>query len=278
MSATIELIDSRTLSETSSERKYFVDAVADEQAAYDAILAGAPSTANGLALVSVSVDPVGLADGTVAFFGTAKYAAEGSSGSASNRELQLGEASTQISTASGTAHITRALCVVDEVIRIGDADPNLGGTIGVTESGVDGVDVVIPTFNFSKTKIFSQAQVTASYLRTIFQTTGSVNSDTFLGFYPGEVLFLGANATQRISNQDTQTWEIVFNFAARKNETMVSTGELTLSQKNGWDIIDVYYKRAVGDTRVYLTPSVARVLRVYPRAPFSPLGFTGGIV
>jgi len=68
--------------------------------------------------------------------------------------------------------------------------------IGVTDTGVEGVEIVVPVYNFSETHYLPDGQVTQGYKLTLFGLTGKVNNGSFRGFAAGEVLFLGASGSK----------------------------------------------------------------------------------
>lgn len=68
------------------------------------------------------------------------------------------------------------------------------GAIGVPLDGgePDGADIVVPALKFNVTYRYPQGVVTLPFTRTLASATGCTNSDVFLNFQPGELLFLGA--------------------------------------------------------------------------------------
>jgi len=65
-------------------------------------------------------------------------------------------------------------------------------------TGVEGVDITIPVYNFSETHYLPTLIVTPQYKADLFRLTGRTNQAPFRGFQPGEVLFLGASGSLRI--------------------------------------------------------------------------------
>jgi len=168
----------------------------------------------------------------------------------------------------GTQHITQSIQTAG---RYGPSASNLlGGAIGYDGENVAGVDITVPVWNWQETHYLTDAQLnTPAY----YALTGSVNSDVFEGYQPGEVLFLGAAGQKRGTNNAT-LWEVNFKFAASPNQTNLSVGAITGISKNGWDYLWVQYGDAVDATAQIKIkkPIAVYVEQVYDRAPFSILG------
>ncbi len=145
--------------------------------------------------------------------------------------------------------------------------PILQGAIGVTDSGVEGVDIQVPAYHFTETHFMYDAQVTPAYKLSIFATTGCVNDDWFRGYAPGELLFLGASGAKRGSEQ----WELTFRFSALPNQSNIKVGNITGITKYGWDYLWVQYEDDVDEqaTKLIKKPTSAYVEQVYPAALFS---------
>lgn len=173
-------------------------------------------------------------------------------------------------TSGGTQHITQSLETVGKFGTIDNDPPDLGGAIGFDGESVQGVDVTAPVFNLQETHYFTKAQVTNTYMGTIFRATGKVNSEQFRGFNAGECLFLGASASQRLD----EDWEITFKFAALPNRTAFTVGDIAVTEKLGWDYMWVRYGDEVDDASKSLIkkPVAVYVERVYETADFADLG------
>jgi|ERR1043165_6904115 hypothetical protein len=168
----------------------------------------------------------------------------------------------------GTQHITQSITTVN---RYGPAASTLlGGAIGYDGENVAGVDITVPVWNWQETYYLTDAELnTYAY----YALTGSVNSDVFEGYQPGEVLFLGASGQKR-GTASTDKWEVTFKFAASPNMTGISVGSITGIAKKGWDYLWVQYGDDVDNTAVVRIkkPIAVYVERVYDSAPFSSLG------
>lgn len=173
-------------------------------------------------------------------------------------------------TGGATAHITQSLGTT-RYATTGSTAPDFFGAIGVNGDSVDGVDITIPTFNFTETYRFPGSTVSGTYKMALFNLTGKVNNATFRGLAEGEVLFLGASGTKT----GIDDWEIAFKFAASPNVSNLALGgNITVAAKPGWDYLWVRFADAEDTSAKALVkrPVAAYVEKVYQRADFSLLG------
>ena len=138
---------------------------------------------------------------------------------------------------------------------------------------MEGVDITVPVYSFSETHSLDPTVVTEVYKGTIFSLTGKVDSDTFRGFSPGEVLFLGAAGTRRGTGSDDD-WEITYRFAASPNRSNIPVGDITVPAKKGWEYLWVRYADTEDPAAHALVkqPVAAYVEKVYDEGDFSLLG------
>lgn len=187
---------------------------------------------------------------------------------------QTGESIFAFDTGGGTQHITHSLATVSTYAAPGQTAPNFQGAIGVTADSVEGVDIVVPVYQFTETHVFPNAAVTDAYKATLMIMTGRVNSDTFRGFEPGSVLFLGASGSKRGAASGAGDWEITFRFAVSVNLAAITVGPITGISKKGWEYLWVRYEDAEDGAAqsIVKRPVAAYVERVYLELPFSILG------
>lgn len=173
-------------------------------------------------------------------------------------------------TSGGSQHITQSLATRG---RYGDNPPDFQGAIGFDGERIAGVDITVPVFQFQETFYRKDSDVDEAYLGTLFRTTGKVNSDTWLGFQPGEALFLGATGARRSASD---YWEITCKFAAQPNQTNLTIGPLTVVEKRGWDYLWIRYAPAVDEAAhaVVQRPVAAYVEQVYESTAFASLGIS----
>ena len=174
-------------------------------------------------------------------------------------------------TGGGTQHVTQSLLTVG---RYGPkATDKLQGAIGFDGKNVSGVDITVPVFNFTEAHWFRDDQVTQAYKVLLFRKTGRYNLDAFRGFYPGEVLFLGA-AGDRQGDDPSDQWELTFKFAAMPNRSNFQVGNIAVVSKLGWEYMWVQYADDADDVNKQLIkkPVAVYVERVYEGTLFSELG------
>jgi hypothetical protein len=140
-------------------------------------------------------------------------------------------------TGGGTTRITQSIATIASYAPPGLTAPNFNGAIGVSEDRVEGVDIVIPAFQFSETHIFSDASVSQAYKDVLTVLTGRVNAATFRNRAEGEVLFLGASGSRRGDGM----WPITFRFSVSPNATGLTVGGITGIDKGGWHYLWARY-------------------------------------
>jgi len=211
------------------------------------------------------VDALGAPGGTMIWEGEAEYALF------SRTFKSIGESSYSFDTGGGNQHITQSISTTNSY----PAGAEGGGAInsdGATR--VEGVDIVVPVYNFSETHYLANATVDAvdptNYKQGLFNLTGKVNAAAFKGFAAGEVLFLGASGSQR----GTEDWEITFKFAASPNTTGRTVGSITGIDKKGWEYMWVQYQPSAGTGRLLSVPVAVHVEKVYEDGDFSTLGIS----
>lgn len=148
-----------------------------------------------------------------------------------------------IRTTGGTAKMLQSYRTVrgyDCTGRIANENPaiwktynvarNFNRAIGVNGNNVEGVEVVVPTLDYTVNYKFQLSSLSASYLQTLFYLTGSANDAAYtlawqgqsITFAKGDLRFLGSQVKQTSDNQ----LDITFNFAASKG---AAGGTLTVS-------------------------------------------------
>lgn len=183
------------------------------------------------------------------------------------RKYEIGEFRFRASTTGGTAHITQSRGTV-VFLAPGATDPDNKGTIGVRgPDEIDGTEIVIPALKVNIYFRHPQAFITMAKIVQMARATGTVNEDSFLGFAPGEVLFLGLDC-----GDGTQTEaEVEYQFAMSENITGQTAGDITGIAKPGWDYLWFKYKDNADNNVPAKQPEYASVERVYRRIAFQPL-------
>lgn len=245
----------------SVELRYIVFGTSDDLVAKSELADASPEMYDGLPRQSLQIEPLAndIWDGSVRYGMTE-----------SNDPPMTGESSFAFDTGGGTQHITQSRGTVNGYAPPGETAPNFQGAIGVTDNGVEGVDVTVPVYHFSETHYLDDGFVTPAYKGTLFALTGRVNNASFKGLAGGECLFLGASGSKR----GLGDWEITFRFAGSPNVTGLSVGSITGIAKKGWEYLWVRYAEVEDDAAQVLVkrPIAAYVEQVYDSGNFAALG------
>lgn len=216
------------------------------------------------------------------WLGSASYAspAINSQGDEDNPgEPQLFPATVAFDTSGGTEHITQAYLAFDgsaafgfhgeyRYAKQGQTAPDYKGAINVSGDSVNGVDVTVPSFNFTETWTIPTAFLTDTYVSALYQLTGKTNDAQFRVFLPGECLFLGARC--EATRGDFKT-SITFSFSARPNVTNQKIGDITVSSKKGWQYLWIEYESSVDNANLIKRPKYVYVDDIYGEEDFSRL-------
>jgi hypothetical protein len=174
-------------------------------------------------------------------------------------------------TTGGTVHITASKETIG-AYGSGAAVADHKQSIGVTgpDKDPEGADVVIPVLKLTATFRHPQGHITLPQIKNLARWTGKVNSDTFLTFAAGEVLFLGCTGSEGTD----QPVEIQYHFACNENLTNLSIGGITVANKLGHNLYWIQYKSAIANNAGTRQPKAVYVERVYDTLPLAAsLGF-----
>jgi hypothetical protein len=176
-------------------------------------------------------------------------------------------------TTGGTQHVSNSIQTLttgNNIALLPDGAPDFKGAINVSDSGVGGVDIHVPVFQWSETRQLPRAvALSFDYLRVLYTLTGRVNDATFRGFDALEVLFLGAKGD--VSAKDPRYVEVTYNFAASKNVEGVTVGACDPVNKYGWNYLWVYYLDTEDASHKIKQPAAVYVEHVYYSDDFSQL-------
>ena len=144
----------------------------------------------------------------------------------------------------GTVHVTAGTRIAGYGEAV-DAVDN-GGLIGVDGDEVHGTDVTVEETKINVQFRHPEAFLTRAYIRSIGRLVGFPNNDAFLGYDPGEAVYLGGQFTETDTESTAQ-----YSFAISYNRTNFEVGGITITEKKGWDVISPCYKSDVdNDKRV----------------------------
>lgn len=170
-------------------------------------------------------------------------------------------------TTGGTHHVTQSEEEIDQ------SDTDMDGIVGWDGKEAKGVDVVVPQLSFEITAYYHPRAVTTQFVASLARATGKVNSDAWLGFAAGELLFMGASGQgdiPTVAGQRLKPVPINLKFAASENRTsIVLNADNTVPSKKGWEYLDVQF-HATDDSNAVI-PKIKRwsVHRLYQEMSFS---------
>ena len=179
-------------------------------------------------------------------------------------------------TTGGTQHITTSLETRGSARRSASlSDPeDFRKAIEVTESGVNGTDIVVPQLRLELEYKFPNASVTDAYIRKLRDLTGTTNNATFKGWAKGDLLFIGSSGRQ--SSQGGISARFIF--AAGKAVTgsfggfVDGSGATVSLTKYAHDHLWYYFAREDGDLAVVQRPKWLFIERVYEESDFTEIG------
>jgi hypothetical protein len=134
-----------------------------------------------------------------------------------------------------------------------------------------GVDVPSADLQETYTKVMKISSLTTAFRRKVAGLVGSVNSNTFKGWEPGEVMFLGCSFSGVDKARERVT--VSFNFSIKPNEKNVKLGAIPLGDVAGWDYVWTLKPKTIWLNKSVTTElQYAFVAQVAPRKDFSALG------
>jgi len=241
------------------ELEFIITGTDDDAAAMSAVLGAAPGIyANLPRKGRPSLERLG----DMAWQATVRY------GGLETQDFGL--ISTEFEIGSQSTKIMQSLATVGKYAPAGKTPPDYKGAINVSADNVEGVEIEIPTYEWTETWRHPDGTVGPAYGAILYAVTGRVNNAAFRGFAAGEVLFRGA--TGRKTREDA--WEITYRFAASPNATNLTVGQITGIKKKGWEYLWVVYEDKEDEDAKKLVkhPAAVYVEQVYPTANFSVLG------
>jgi len=171
-------------------------------------------------------------------------------------------------TGGGNQKITQTIAPLT-VRSYGTQPPDFKGAINVDDNSVNGIDVIVPVYNFSETKQVSQDLINDGFKSSIFTLVGRVNSSAWHGFAAGEVLFMGASGSRHGRTGDV---ELNYKFAASPNKNNITIGTITGIEKKGWEYLWVRYEKSTDQNCLIQIPRAVYVHQVYESGNFAALG------
>lgn len=241
-----------------AEWPYMVFGEATEAQALAAVLAAAPATFEGLRRDKVKFQEQ-LAEEACKILVTYK----GTDGT-----LQQNEGTPfSFDTSGGTQTITQSLQTIGKYPA--ETAPDLGGAINYDDEQVNGVEIVQKVLNFTETGFFAAGTITTNFRKKLASMTGKTNSASWRGYDAGELLFRGVTG----SGKTHLPCELTFSFSYSENRSNFTVGDITVSNKKGWEYMWVRYGKKI-DTSTGKPFLVKRPIAVYVEKLFEEVSFT----
>ncbi len=189
-------------------------------------------------------------------------------------EPELNEFRLSFDTTGGMAHVTHSK---EHIATHIDVDPwtvddPQKSAINVTDSGVEGVDIVISQFAWTEDWQLPIAYASMSYAMLLKAVTGRVNLNPFRNFPAGQVRFDGGVGSA--SNKDENLCSLSFRFTQSDDTSDAMPNFKGGIAKMGWQYLWVESERKKDETAKVLvtTPKFVHVERVYDADDFAKLG------
>lgn len=221
----------------SAEIPFFIVNPNSKSAAINAVKSVAPSSYGGLPLSKIRFD--GFDSG-----GNINVIAVYEDSDDNSDSTEEDEAAVNFDCSAGTKHVSTPIaqvCVYSaddsrEAGNLASAIPvGWNGKFGA-ESEVAGVDVSIGELRETYTKTFSRSKVmSSSWKRKVANMVGKVNSGTFHGWDPGEVMFLGASYAAPLKGSEEV--KVSFQFSIRINEKNAKVGAINVGDCAGFEYL-----------------------------------------
>jgi len=167
--------------------------------------------------------------------------------------------SIEIGTAS--TRFTNSLMTVGSYAPLGQLIQNYQQAIGVTKDGIEGVDVMVPSFTWNERHFIPDSRVNQGYLLMLYNATARMNDAQFRIFAPGEALFLGCTLNE---STELPGWEGNFRWIGSPNAVNFNVGpNITVAAKLGHDYLWIKYKDSISNGSTVKIPQNVFVERVY---------------
>jgi hypothetical protein len=166
-------------------------------------------------------------------------------------------------TTGGTLRVTHSKAMR---AKYGDNAPDTRA-IGAHDGQIDGADIVIPALKLTWTFRHPLGAMPISRIKQLAQYTGYTNSDAWMTFEAGELLYLGSTGSQ---GSDTEA-DVAYNFAASQNAVGLTIGDIAGIAKKGHDYLDVIWMDEVVGGADTKKAKYVYTHRVYDETSFQTL-------
>lgn len=177
---------------------------------------------------------------------------------------ESGKFSFSFDTSGGATNIKHARSHVADYATDGNNVNPYGGLINATPDGVEGCDVILPALRITCTFTHPKGVITIAHMKTLAGATGCKNSDSFIGFEPGELLFAGASGADGTDTDATLSYQ----FLASQNITGQTISGISGIDKKGHD-----YLWVETEPQVVSGAASRKIRRVHVEQVYPPIGF-----
>jgi hypothetical protein len=154
----------------------------------------------------------------------------------------------------------------------GMVPPNYNGAIEVRDGDITGCEIIVPSLSFTLSQT-RNGMVTMPFIKILSMLTGRINSQPFLVFNPGDVLFEGASGAQNYSSDESPTFDMSLKFKVSPSIYNLKVGNINVGYKRGWDYFWIEHRQVFDDECVSksLEPRAAYIEQVYESADMNIL-------
>lgn len=255
--------------QTQKRLGYLVQGLTDDNDAVNQVLATVPAfvlASNGYPLPLNQVDPVQLADDI--------YEVTVTWGEYQNRN-DLKPVFT-FDTGGETAKITQSIATSGMFAPTGKTAPDFNGAIGVTEHGIEGVDIPVACHKWTEKHYLDDSTVTPAWRIAVTLLSHRTNGSQFRGFDVDQVQFDHVSG----SKTGNELWEVTFYFEAGPHIDGIAIGNINGISKKAWEYLWVLYEDKQDPASNYLVknPIAVYVEQVLYQGDFSTLMIPQGAV
>lgn len=152
--------------------------------------------------------------------------------------------------------------------KLGKSIPNKKSAIGFDGENVEGVDILVPTFDFTIERVFQRSKITNSFVKSLVDCAGKVNRSKFKDKDQHCCQFMGCAG----GKESEKTWKLQFNFRAAETIRNFDVGDIKVEEKRGFDYLWVRYKTDIDEEAVVKVPLGVYVEEIIEERDFSVLG------
>ena len=170
-------------------------------------------------------------------------------------------------TTGGTQKLSQSYETLGRYAPPGMIPPNYFGAIGISDRNIEGCEVITPTLSFTMNRT-KTGVLGISLIKELATFTGRINSQPFLHWNPGDILFEGASGSQKFARSEKPEFDVSLRFRVSPTIRDLSVGDIDVGYKRGWDYFWVHYLEMADEesNAMVQRPAAAYIERVYLEA------------